>query len=97
MRDGFDDQRVPRIEMCLKPTVRQAGLFHEIGDADAVSAFFPKLDRSPLYYLGVRLKLVLFGIPHGALMICLKSYNDAGSFIIDRGELLQLICLSFAT
>jgi hypothetical protein len=66
--------------MRVKPAMGKARILHEIGNADAMSALFAKLDRSLLHDPRVRLKFVFPGIPHQNPMICFKSYNDVGPF-----------------
>jgi hypothetical protein len=80
MRERFDYQRLARIEVSIKAAMSEAGVLHEIGNADAMGPFFTELDRSFLHDPRVSLDFVFAGIPHENPMVCFKSYNDVAAF-----------------
>ena len=61
---GFDHQCFPRIEMGVEPAMGKAGVFHQVGDADAMRALLAKPNRGFPHDPGVGLELVFPGIAH---------------------------------
>src|SRR5258707_12566075 len=62
--------------MRVEPAMGEAGVLHQIGDADAVRALLAKPHRGLLHDPSVGFLLVFLRIAHWRPIGCLKSYNN---------------------
>ncbi len=62
--ERLDHQCFPGIEMRVEPAMGEAGVLHQVGDADAMGALLAQPHRSPLHDPRVSFELVFPGITH---------------------------------
>ena len=72
--EGLDHQRLAGIEMGVEAAMGQAGLLHQVGDADAMRALFAKPHRGLLHDPRVGFLLVLFRITHQGIPLNVCSH-----------------------
>ena len=65
--------------MGVETAMGQAGLLHEVGDADAMGALLAQPHRGLLHDPVVGFLLVFTGIAHAALIECQRSSHNTGT------------------